>query len=833
MMIKSMIQLQWNRIAVIYDDDTYGVSMKDDFIDRAKLVDICIPFSKSINIENGYSPERIKSLINEIIQGTANRPYINGILYIGFSRAANTMFHHLSNTQYSTVPIVMMTEAVGLDSNTYMDYTDRVYSKAKGTLISSPPQIKITEFSDHWNKVFQSQVSYLKESNTNPWLNEVYQAKCTTFPCSVGQMDQSVFVYYAVTAAHALTKCTRELNDLLKTDFKQKYILDHLKGLAISFNTDFSWRPGSIAHYRTFFDSNGEILKQSGNQTSWELYNLRPSTAVTNNVVFTKIGDLRGETVDIKFNEIRDYDGNDEVSWPDVRKAQCTIPRQCLECYSSEQLQEDIIFEAGDLYVVGIVPVYDNKGVEDCGEMRIEDSYQLVESIRLPIIKVNAKTGDYKNFFPGVKVGLIILNSCLSTAVTQRKIYNLHKNGVQLKNGTVIDLHGKILGFIGEYFSTTSMAIADVLTILKYVQISYASTSPTLKDRTKYPYFTRVVTPDDAQAKAMVEIMKKLDVTYAQIIYSSGAYGEDGKNKVKELSKQNDICIINEIEIADDSNPSALFEKLRLHSHARLVIAFLYPHDVKSHFEALTNQMEKGEFIFIGSEAWARNAAVLQADTNHVLLGSLTVSLEIYQDKELRHHIQNIKPLPYRENPWAQMYVQTKFDCYFNHSFDKSKSKHCDDEDISSTSVLDTYDTPAYICAQSLLIGANNFLKQACGSGVKSICSYYTPDGLVNEMLKVKLDLEGRGIPMKVFDSNGDGNVGYRVYNIQRDPENPQSLIYVEVGRFPLEGTFTFEKSMIMHPTKDGLMSKCPSEQTCASCFREDHKLPVIVEECP
>lgn len=429
--------------------------------------------------------------------------------------------------------------------------------------------------------------------------------------------------------------------------------------------------------------------------------------------------------------DLRDYlESNREVTWPDVRKAQCLVPDKCLECSPHEQLVEDSLVEPGDVYVVGIVPVFDKQGKEDCGDMRKVDSYQLVESIRLPVLQANEKSGDYKNFFPDKRVGLIVLNSCLSPAVIQRKIYNMHKNGIKLRNGTVEVVQNKILGFVAAYTSTLSIAVADTLTLLGYTQISYASTSPILSDREKYPYFMRVVTPDDTQAQAIVEIMQKLSVNYAQIIYKAGDYGEGGKNKVKELARKHGICIVNHIALEEGHNPSALYEKLRRYAHAKLVIAFIYGDTLTRIINSLGNQMQRGEFVFIGSEAWARNLAGLKADTNQILLGSLTLSLEIYQDKELRSHIQDIKSLPYRENPWAQMFVQTKRDCYFDLSFDKSKSMHCVDEsDTDSNTVLDTYDTAAYVASTSLIIGANTFLKDSCGTSAKSLCPYYTPEG--------------------------------------------------------------------------------------------------------
>lgn len=57
----------------------------------------------------------------------------------------------------------------------------------------------------------------------------------------------------------------------------------------------------------------------------------------------------------------------------------------------------------------------------------------------------------------------------------------------------------------------------------------------------------------------------------------------------------------------------------------------------------------------------------------------------------------------------------------------------------------------------------------------------YLFEGLVKAILNTKLDLDGSGSPMKVFDANGDGSVGYRIYNIQKDPDDPLKLIYREV----------------------------------------------------
>lgn len=248
-----MLRLEWNRVAVIHEDDVYGESMKDSFVEQAVRVDICVSVIKSINIENGYKPNYVKSMIDDIVLGTGDRPYINGILYIGFSRAINTMFYHLSNSPYSSVPIVMLSEGAGLNLETFSDHTNVLFSKAKGSLISAPPKHEVAEFSAHWSNIFTNATALDHESLSNPWLHDLSQSKCITTPCSIEQNSQSVFVYYAITAAHALIKSFMEVRDskcstkagvcdVFRNDFKQKHFLESLKGISIDFADDFLWR---------------------------------------------------------------------------------------------------------------------------------------------------------------------------------------------------------------------------------------------------------------------------------------------------------------------------------------------------------------------------------------------------------------------------------------------------------------------------------------------------------------------------------------------------------------------------------------------------------------
>ncbi len=75
--------------------------------------------------------------------------------------------------------------------------------------------------------------------------------------------------------------------------------------------------------------------------------------------------------------------------------------------------------------------------------------------------------------------------------------------------GSDEDIGGKpVSGVIGAAFSGVSIMVANILRLFKVPQISYASTSTELSDKSRFEYFSRVVPPDNFQAQAMVEIAK-------------------------------------------------------------------------------------------------------------------------------------------------------------------------------------------------------------------------------------------------------------------------------------------------------------------------------------
>lgn len=72
-------------------------------------------------------------------------------------------------------------------------------------------------------------------------------------------------------------------------------------------------------------------------------------------------------------------------------------------------------------------------------------------------------------------------------------------------------------------------------------QISYASSSVDLSDKTRFEYFSRVVAPDTYQAQAMVDIAKAFGWNYVNTLADDGTYGEKGIGAFENKAKKSGI----------------------------------------------------------------------------------------------------------------------------------------------------------------------------------------------------------------------------------------------------------------------------------------------------
>ena len=286
------------------------------------------------------------------------------------------------------------------------------------------------------------------------------------------------------------------------------------------------------------------------------------------------------------------------------------------------------------------------------------------------------------------------------------------------------------------------------LTQLRKVQVSYASTYPFFSDKTMYPYFMRIVTKDDEQAEAMMQIVKALHGEYIQVLHSYCPCGVSGIHTLTAAARKHGVCIAQDIEVKLNENYFEYYDLIRRKPHAKLVIVYLNSQILTNFMRDLNKNMQKGEFQFIGATSWGTNTDLLQFS---IAKGAVSVSLTMDAIDNLTSFIQNKVPNKDEFNPWLEQYIQTKQGCHFDWSYDKTFSRQCTADNLPPAEKHGQFKTDAWCTfastsVLSLLMGSAEFYAKSCGTSAK-LCEDFidNPSGLVEELKKISMDIYGTG----------------------------------------------------------------------------------------
>ena len=166
----------------------------------------------------------------------------------------------------------------------------------------------------------------------------------------------------------------------------------------------------------------------------------------------------------------------------------------------------------------------------------------------------------------------------------------------------------RISAVIGPDASWISIPVARLLGLYGIPQISYASTSRILGDKTRYNSFLRTVPSDEYQAQAMAEFVQHFQWNYVFLIASDDDYGKMGAAAFKTAAKNLSVCVANDEYIAFGSpNADRQIEdtllRLKNTERAKVVVVFSY----FEQGERLLKQAEKMELTdrtWVTSDGW-------------------------------------------------------------------------------------------------------------------------------------------------------------------------------------------------------------------------------------
>lgn len=523
-----------------------------------------------------------------------------------------------------------------------------------------------------------------------------------------------------------------------------------------------------------------------------------------------------------------------------------------------------------------------------CGAIKEEKGIQRLEAMLYALDLIN----DDPHILPNITIGAVILDTCSSDthALDQsmefvRSYMNKDASEYQCESGDAPRYvpHKPITGVIGASFSTESIMVANILRLFKIPQISYASTSAELSDKSRFEYFSRVVPPDNFQAQALVEMVRQLGWKYVSTVAVEGDYGEKGIASFVTLAESAGICIAVSEKIlrrAEDADYDRIIERLSQKSSARGVVMFADEDETRRMLAATMRLNKTGQFLWVGSDSWGaklhpvrdqefaaegaitilpKRSSLAGFDTyfkalrpktakvcgsvgglaNHsgggLAAGAAANASGFGENQYYRNAVKGSRIYNCR-NPWFRQFWEQHFKCRFN----TSASGGTNLPECKGGDKLTYYEQEGLVpfvvdAVYAMAHAVHRMIIDVCGPDARELCDELKPAPSGRNLLKYIRNVNfigPQGQPVR-FNKDGDAYGSYSFYQYQR---HGSKYDYVRIGDW--SASLVLNMSMLAWPNsttgtipRSICSDSCPNgyirnfqDQCCWSCVscRED-----------
>ncbi|CAH2299115.1 vomeronasal type-2 receptor 26-like, partial [Pelobates cultripes] len=170
-----------------------------------------------------------------------------------------------------------------------------------------------------------------------------------------------------------------------------------------------------------------------------------------------------------------------------------------------------------------------------------------------------------KRWSPNITLGYHFFDSCAHPVKAVKSVFQI-LSGLRkpVPNYSCRD-YNKVAGFIGDLHSVTTIPIAQILGVYRYLQsqISYGATDYTLTDRLQYPHVFRIIPNDCIYYAMLVTFLKYFKWNWVGILYPDDVTGETESQYLTDYMASKDICVAFRIKSYIGFHKNQNFERIK------------------------------------------------------------------------------------------------------------------------------------------------------------------------------------------------------------------------------------------------------------------------------
>lgn len=436
-----------------------------------------------------------------------------------------------------------------------------------------------------------------------------------------------------------------------------------------------------------------------------------------------------------------------------------------------------------EIVLGGLFPVHSKNGSArgplTCGSLNAERGIHRLEAMIFAVDQINRDP----NLLSNITLGMLAYDTCgWYTRALEESLEFVRESITKTADPTSCDPGSKtaktssvpkkdriLAGVVGAASSAVSIQVANLLRLFSLPQISYASTTPDLSDKSKYDFFVRTVPPDNYQARAMVDVVRGLKWESVFTVSSEGIYGERGIREFTTGAKTANICIAGSFKIdGDEKQIDNFITEFLKHPNVRGVILFCTDTDARRLLKGAQRKKAAGRFIWVASDYWGTRTKPIEGLEKYAE-GAITVSLTEANFSEFKAYFTSLKPENRSKiNPWFKEYWELQFNC----SLEINKSTCRKDASLKTLDMRIDDKVPFVIDAvYAFAHGLNNMYKRLCPAQ-NGLCSEMKDNfdaKSLRELRDLLFNVTFKGVTGPVsFDRYGNGPGRYDIYRLER-----------------------------------------------------------------
>ncbi|XP_041424997.1 extracellular calcium-sensing receptor-like [Xenopus laevis] len=391
---------------------------------------------------------------------------------------------------------------------------------------------------------------------------------------------------------------------------------------------------------------------------------------------------------------------------------------------------------------------------------------------------------------PNITLGFRIYDSCFNEMQAVNGALQILSGSERAIPNYMCEEKAKVVGLIGDHQSSNSVAVARILGLYRFPQISFGSALAYLSDKISFPSFLRTVISDKIQPFYFNILMIHFNWTWIGILAADNDFDLYDSELLRKDIEAAGICVAFFMRISAQHTRDQTLSILQVikKSTATVVLLYCSMPELIPFMKVATEENVTGK-VWIASGSWSNSPIFSYREFWGTLNGTIGLNLPLKLIPGFGEFIYSIHPCLYPNDIFMKPFWETSFGCLWLNGTPVNGSIYCTGQENPKTLEQQGYHDKGsayanliYNAVYALTHGINNMI--SCKS--EPLCS------TLNRLEQWKILQHVKRVRVKnsagqdlIFDENGD-QISYLEYvNWQALPNGETKFVNFAKLEYP------------------------------------------------